>query len=224
MLSSASCASLRCRLGAASYPPGLAARGVWALLSGVYASCGHRSATRPGVLPPLRTPVTDCPHAPRLRPSPPDGVAPYAAAHLPASTIASLSSPLRRMALTLSEPRRGRADGIPGSERHVTPCHASAGQESVTRRPGEGERRPPRSAELRSMRDQPPAPAQGPPRVGTISDPQDDMTDSTHHTSSVSPCQTDVWRDARSGGGYMFRYWLCGLVSSYRHNILSTTH
>ncbi len=34
-----------------------------------------RSATaplsRPGVLPPLRTPVTDCPHAPRLRPSPP---------------------------------------------------------------------------------------------------------------------------------------------------------
>ncbi len=24
-----------------------------------------------GVLPPLRTPVTDCPHAPRLRPSPP---------------------------------------------------------------------------------------------------------------------------------------------------------
>ena len=62
---------LRCRLGAASYPPGLAARGVWALLSGVSASLGHRSATRPGVLPPLRTPVTDCPHAPRLRPSPP---------------------------------------------------------------------------------------------------------------------------------------------------------
>ena len=27
--------------------------------------------SRPGVLPPLRTPVTDCPHAPRLRPSPP---------------------------------------------------------------------------------------------------------------------------------------------------------
>ena len=62
---------LRCRLGAASNPPGLAAHGVWALLSGVSASLGHRSATRPGVLPPLRTPVTDCPHAPRLRPSPP---------------------------------------------------------------------------------------------------------------------------------------------------------
>ncbi len=38
---------LRCPLGAASYPPGLAARGVRTLLSGVSASLGHRSAPRP---------------------------------------------------------------------------------------------------------------------------------------------------------------------------------
>ena len=93
---------------------------------------------------------------------------PPAAPSLPACvarTVASTTvpadylSPPRRMALTLSEPRRGRADGIPGSEWHATACHASAGQGSVTRRPGEGERRS-HSAELRSMRDQPPAPAQ----------------------------------------------------------------
>ena len=49
-------------------------------------------------------------------------------------------SPPRRMVLTPSEPRRGRADRIPGSERHATACQASAGQGSVTRQP-RGKRR-----------------------------------------------------------------------------------
>ncbi len=69
-----------------------------------------------------------------------------------------LSSLLLPDGLASSEPRSVRADVIPGSERHAAHRHASAGRWSAPRRPGE-ERAVPRSAELRSLRGQPPAPA-----------------------------------------------------------------
>ncbi len=67
-----------------------------------------------------------------------------------------LSSLLLPDGLASSEPRSVRADVIPGSERHAAHRHASAGRWSAPRRPGE-ERAVPRSAELRSLRGQPPA-------------------------------------------------------------------
>ncbi len=90
------------------------------LPSGVSASRGHRSLSPRVAHVSLRTPVTVCPHAPRLRsPRPslllPDGV-------------------------SLSEPRSVRADVIPGSERHVTPA---------TRQRGGGARRVDRGEEHR---------------------------------------------------------------------------
>ena len=79
--------------------------------------------------------------------------------------------------VALSEPRSVRADSIPGSERHDSHCRASAGRGSVPRRPGAGESHH-HSAELRSMRDQPPAQARATDRhmalshsIATPSDP-----------------------------------------------------
>ncbi len=65
---------------------------------------------------------------------------------------------LFRIGVALSEPRSVRADSIPGSERHDAHCRASARRGSVPRRPGAGESHH-HPAELRRMRDQPPAPA-----------------------------------------------------------------
>ncbi len=75
-----------------------------------------------------------------------------------AAAIASIHPTFLPDGLALSEPRSVRADSIPGSERHDAHCRASAGRGSVPRRPGSGESHH-HSAELRSMRDQPPAPA-----------------------------------------------------------------
>ena len=104
------------------------------------------SSTKKIPLPPLHCNIPLSPVLPSRRTPPPAAPSlPACVARTVASTTvpADYLSPLRRMVLTPSEPRSVRADGIPGSERHATACHASAGQGSVTRRPGEGERRPP---------------------------------------------------------------------------------
>lgn len=111
---------------AASYPPGLAARGVWALLSGVSASLGHRSATRPGVLPPLRPPVTDCPHAPRLRSSPPASRALSPLLRFPLTT--SLLSPPDGVDAIGAPEGAGRQNPRFGAARHRLPRVSGAGE------------------------------------------------------------------------------------------------
>ncbi len=132
--------------GAASYPPGLAAlcrahvslrglRFAWSPLA--IASRRPRLAPNPGYCLPARSAAPLSPPTPRLLsvPSPPlplllpDGLPPLP----PTTSIASSLSD----GLAPSEPRSVRADGIPGSERSAAHCHASAGQGSVPRRPGE---------------------------------------------------------------------------------------
>ncbi len=110
---------------------------------------------------PLRTPVTVCPPAPRLRPPIPLPL-PTGWARRPPSSLFSLSSSslLLPDGVAPSEPRSVRADGIPGSERHAAHRRALAGRGGARRVDrGRGARRPPvgRAAELR---DQPLAPAQ----------------------------------------------------------------
>ncbi len=75
------------------------------------------------------------------------------------TALSPLSSLLLPDGLASSEPRSVRADGIPGSERSAATATRQRG--GGARRVDRGEERAvPRSAELRSVRDQPPAPAQ----------------------------------------------------------------
>ena len=113
------------------------------LPSGVSASRGHRSLSPRVAHVSLRTPVTVCPHAPRLRsPRPPPLLLPAVCPALSPPT-AALSSLLLPDGLASSEPRSVRADGIPGSERSAATATRQRGGRSASRRPGGGERRPP---------------------------------------------------------------------------------
>ena len=89
----------------------------------------------------------------------PDGLPPLPPTTSIASSLCPALYPSLSDGLAPSEPRSVRADVIPGSERHAAHRRASAGRGSAPRRPGE-RRGVPQSAELRSLRDQPPAPAQ----------------------------------------------------------------
>ena len=162
--------------GAASYPPGLAAlpcvltslRGLRLARSPLryrLASPTPRSEprllsarTHRGSAPP-RLPLADslCRRRPPLLL--PDGLPPLPPTTSIASSLCPALYPSLSDGLAPSEPRSVRADVIPGSERHAAHRRASAGRGSAPRRPGE-RRGVPQSAELRSLRDQPPAPAQ----------------------------------------------------------------
>ena len=128
--------------GAASYPPGLAALcRVPAVLRGLrfaWSPLRYRSAIAPLSLRvahvSLRTPVTICPHAPRLR-SPRLPLASSLCRRCPLSSYRMGCRPLcRRCPLSLlpdgvasSEPRSVRADVIPGSERSAAPATRQRG-------------------------------------------------------------------------------------------------
>ena len=92
-------------------------------------------------------------------PSPPAGWAAASASdHLDRLlSVPSPPHPLMPDGMSSSEPRNVRADVIPGSERRAT--FATRQRGGGARRVDRGRGARPHSAELRSMRDQPPAPA-----------------------------------------------------------------
>ena len=140
--------------------------------SGVSASHGHRSLSPRVAHAPLRTPVSVCPHAPRLRPprltscrvALPPALTPLSPRLL---TSCRVALPPALTPLPLSSCRMGwrpRSRGACGQmlspvrsgASPTATCQRGGGARRVDR--GRGERL--RSAELRSLRDQPPAPAQ----------------------------------------------------------------
>ncbi len=110
------------------------------------------------------------------------------------TALSPLSSLLLPDGLASSEPRSVRADGIPGSERSAATATRQRG--GGARRVDRGEERAvPRSAELRSVRDQPPAPAQAtrrhiapsPPRAPLLPPPTPAARQKTKKSSADPP-------------------------------------
>ncbi len=161
--------------------------------------------------------LLSCPHAPRLRsPRPPLSTG---WCHRPSlsscrmglrsrsrGACGQMFSPVRSGTpplllpdeLAPSEPRSVRADGIPGSERSAATATRQRG--GGARRVDRGEERAvPRSAELRSVRDQPPAPAQATRRHIAPSTPAPrPLGGGCRPPTSVSPAMTPA---GRLGGG-----------------------